>query len=1023
MFGWMRVSDNHNVASPTYAELYGSNYFASHCGPFPYDRSHPHWAQFFGRIADELVRLFRPRRVFDAGCAHGFLVEALWDRGVEAWGRDISEFAISQVRPDVRPYCSVGNLVDRIEGRFDLVVCIEVLEHMTEENGSRAIANMAAVADRIVFSSSPDDFAESTHVNVRPAIYWMRLFAVNGFAPAAATGLPSVTAYALVFEKRKFSIEETELAVCAQLVYGRMCMGRLNGEVGRLNGEVSRLNGEDAQLRAHATHLEQQIAERDRAAITLAAAHSQATAEAAHLNGEVAQLRRHVTHLETQIAERDRALNAVVQSKLWRLVSAFQSVARLPATVERGARHGLRRALRTANLRASERSRRSSSSPLTETLARQSVARKPGAHGAEKLIRKSGLFDADWYSTHFTDVAVEGVDPFVHFMTKGLQEDLNPNPLFDAKWYRRAYPDVAASGISPLVHFIQWGCAEGRRPSASFSCTWYIDKYPDVRASGENALSHYLRVGKEMGRLPLDPNAEYRAHVLSESQLFALEASELELHARSLVFPVRFLIFIEGDDLGARKQTEKSLEFQVNRNYIIIDTLNISEFDCASSQDYVYFFLWLKTGDELNPRALYEFSNLFNSNTSVDMIYADSDEITPSGRLNPFFKPDWSPDYLEAMDYIGSTACFRASVAMPILSKSISLYDFLLRFTEQTVQIAHVRKVLCHRPQIRNEHVAAGGVESDLRALEGRVQRTGRVVREVTPIVAGLGGYDVKLTLRAHPLITLIILTSGQTIIRNNQCIDLLDTCTSAVAERSTYKNLEVIIVDNGEIEEERRRSLESRGYTVVTCADGLSNISKKVNLGAQAAKGDLILLMNENVEVASPDWIERMLEHFEKPHVGVVGAKLLYPDHTIKSAGIVLRDCVPVDAGRNQPWDALGYFLSTCAVRNFTAVSGDCIMTRADAFREVGGFREVLPQSFNDIDYCLRIGTLGLTVVYSPRTELIQNLPSSDNKGSGVADIEHFDRLWSSSLKRDPLDNLNYVEARPHAGLRLSDR
>jgi O-antigen biosynthesis protein len=704
-----------------------------------------------------------------------------------------------------------------------------------------------------------------------------------------------------------------------------------------------------------------------------------------------------------------RNLNVVLNSKLWCLVSALQSIARLPAAVERGVRHGLRRALRTANFRPSKLSRRSSRS-LTETPAPQSVAHKPLGLGAEQLIRNSGLFDADWYSTHYTDVVAEGLDPFVHFMTKGLWEDLNPNALFDAKWYRRAYPDVAAHGVNPLVHFIQWGTAEGRRPSAAFSCTWYIDKYPDIRASGENPLSHYLRVGKELGHLPLDPNAEYRAHVLRESQLFALEASELELYARLLVFPVQFLIFIEGNGLAARKQTEKSLEIQVNRNYILIDALNIDEFDCDNSQSYVYFFIWLKAGDELNPRALYEFSSLINANTFVDMVYADSDEITSSGRSNPFFKPDWSPDYLESMNYIGSTACFRASVAGPLLSKSISLYDFLLRFTEQSVQIAHVRKVLCHSPQIRNEHAARGGVESDLGALEARFQRTGRAVREITPIVAGLRGYDVKLILRAHPLITLIILTSGQTIVRNNQCIDLLDECVRAVAERSTYKNLEVIIVDNGEIEEERRRSLQNRAYTVVTCAEGLSNISKKVNLGAQTAKGDLILLLNENVEAATPDWVERMLEHFEKPHVGVVGAKLLYPDRTIKSAGVVLRDCVPVDAGRNQPWDAWGYFLSTFAARNFTAISGDCMMTRADAFREVGGFRESLPQSCNDIDYCLRIGTLGLTVVYSPRAELIQNLPSSDNEGSRIAEIE-FDHLWGSSLNGDPLDNLNCVE------------
>ena len=179
------------------------------------------------------------------------------------------------------------------------------------------------------------------------------------------------------------------------------------------------------------------------------------------------------------------------------------------------------------------------------------------------------------------------------------------------------------------------------------------------------------------------------------------------------------------------------------------------------------------------------------------------------------------------------------------------------------------------------------------------------------------------------------------------------------------------------------------------------------MNLGTQASKGDFLLLMDEKVEAASQDWIERMLEHFEKPHVGVVGAKLLRPDQTIMSAGIVLRESMPVDAGRNQSRDALGYFLSTCVARNFIAISSDCMMTRADAFREVGGFREALPQSYNAVDYCLRIRALGLTIVYSPRVELIQNLPDPNGEGFRVGEIEHFDQLWGSALIGDPFSTI----------------
>jgi SAM-dependent methyltransferase len=151
-------------ACPT--ELYGPEYYASHCGPFPYERS-SHWLQFFGKSADELIRAIRPIRVFDAGCAFGLLVEAFWDRGVEAYGRDISSFAISNVRPDLRPYCEVGSIADPLPDHYDLVTCVEVLEHMPEKLALQAIRSMTTATSRIFFSSSPDDFDEPTHIKLR----------------------------------------------------------------------------------------------------------------------------------------------------------------------------------------------------------------------------------------------------------------------------------------------------------------------------------------------------------------------------------------------------------------------------------------------------------------------------------------------------------------------------------------------------------------------------------------------------------------------------------------------------------------------------------------------------------------------------------------------------------------------------------------------------------------------------------------------------------------------------------------
>jgi hypothetical protein len=181
------MSDDHpETGAPTAAaeaptELYDAGYFAHHCSPdHPYERTEP-WLQFFGRAADRIASEIAPGTTLDVGCAHGFLVEALRDRGIDAKGFDVSEFAISQVRDDVRPHVWVGSALDPIPGRYDLVTCIEVLEHLEEREADTAVANLCSVTDDVVFTSTPDDYREETHVNVRPLDYWTGLFARHGF--------------------------------------------------------------------------------------------------------------------------------------------------------------------------------------------------------------------------------------------------------------------------------------------------------------------------------------------------------------------------------------------------------------------------------------------------------------------------------------------------------------------------------------------------------------------------------------------------------------------------------------------------------------------------------------------------------------------------------------------------------------------------------------------------------------------------------------------------------------------------
>src|SRR5687768_15203370 len=209
-----------NVDEPT--ELYGSDYYKSSLGSIPYERN-SHWLNFFGGIADEIIRALQPRNVFDAGCAWGFLVEAFWDRGVEAHGIDISEYAISNVRSDMKGYCSVGSVAEPIRGGpYDLVTCIEVLEHVTDAESRLAIQQMVGATSCILLSSTPDDFEEKTHINVHPVLHWLKLFADHGFYPDLLFDASFLAPHAVLLRRRAEAMSDEVIRLFCEMVRNRI---------------------------------------------------------------------------------------------------------------------------------------------------------------------------------------------------------------------------------------------------------------------------------------------------------------------------------------------------------------------------------------------------------------------------------------------------------------------------------------------------------------------------------------------------------------------------------------------------------------------------------------------------------------------------------------------------------------------------------------------------------------------------------------------------------------------------------
>jgi len=180
-------------------QLFDEYYFQHGCGQ-PYERTDA-WLNFFGGIAEAIVRTIQPHAVLDAGCAMGFLVEGLRARGVEAWGVDIAEYAIQHVHPDVRPFCSLGSVTEPFKRRYDLIVCIEVLEHMSAREAEQAIENFCAHTDDVLFSSTPFDYKEATHFNVQPPEYWAELFARNGFFRDVDFDASFITDWAMRFQR------------------------------------------------------------------------------------------------------------------------------------------------------------------------------------------------------------------------------------------------------------------------------------------------------------------------------------------------------------------------------------------------------------------------------------------------------------------------------------------------------------------------------------------------------------------------------------------------------------------------------------------------------------------------------------------------------------------------------------------------------------------------------------------------------------------------------------------------------
>jgi GT2 family glycosyltransferase len=435
------------------------------------------------------------------------------------------------------------------------------------------------------------------------------------------------------------------------------------------------------------------------------------------------------------------------------------------------------------------------------------------------------------------------------------------------------------------------------------------------------------------------------------------------------------------------------------------------------------FIALLDHDDVLSQDALFENALVINRKPDVDVVYSDEDKIDEFGQRSlPYFKPDWAPESLLARNYISHLGVYRRSLVEDVGGfrsgfEGSQDYDLLLRVTERTERVEHIPRVLYHwrvhsgssaavRDQKGYSH------EAGLAALREAIDRRGEpgtIVDDDLP--AGL--YTVRYEIRRPGKVSIIIPTRD-----HGTDVDL---CLRSIFERSTYSNVEVVLLDNGSRDPESLRifhewSSRDPERVRIVPYDVPFNFSLVNNYAARQSTGEYLLFLNNDTEVVTPDWIEGMLEQAQRPAIGAVGAKLLYPDDTVQHAGVIVGlGGVAGHSHKHFKADAPGYFYTLQTVNNVSAVTGACAMIRREVFEEVGGFDEELAIAFNDVDLCLRIRAAGYRNVYLPHVVLYHHESKSrgyedtpEKQARFLREQQVMHERWKTDILPDPYYNIN---------------
>ena len=448
---------------------------------------------------------------------------------------------------------------------------------------------------------------------------------------------------------------------------------------------------------------------------------------------------------------------------------------------------------------------------------------------------------------------------------------------------------------------------------------------------------------------------------------------------------------------------------------------------CAASNDAIEmatgeYVAFLDHDDELAPAALYFVARALNDEPRLRLLYGDEDKVDSRGnRSDPYFKPDWNPDLFRSQNYISHLSVYSTALVRDVGGLRVGLegsqdYDLTLRCIERidAADIGHIPHILYHWRIAEQSTATFAGAkpyahDAAIRAMQEHLDRSG-IEASVEPYYANYLRVRYPQP-RGSPLVSLIIPTRDR--------VAFLRKCVESILSKTDYPNFEIIVIDNESREAataEFLKSLRANERVKLRVFDGQFNFSRLNNIGVMHARGEYVVLLNNDLEVKYADWLSEMVSHAARPEVGAVGARLWYPDGTMQHGGVILGVGGIGSHAHAGVRNEHGYFARAHLTQNFSAVTAACMLVRKDLYEQLGGLDETnLPVAFNDVDFCLRLSKAGYRIVWTPHAELYHHESASrgleDTRAKQkrfLAEVDFMRNRWAREIETDPCYNPN---------------